>query len=155
MHSTVNIYVFGARNYHQYWLYAFFLVCCCCDTSYIVSVNIQCQATILYTFVVSRAFMAGAASQAGDADSSGHQVSSLVCRGPWMSTVVLYCWCQSDSALVLLYFMILVHDGSEVSCDSYLYTANYNLNNWVWKVSYTKLNLSVKYTVLQKFIVNK
>ena len=48
-----------------------FLVCCCCDTSYIVSVHIQCQASIyIYTFVVSRAFMAGAASQAGDADSS-------------------------------------------------------------------------------------
>ena len=24
----------------------------------------------------------------------GHLVSPLVCRGPWMSTVVLYCWCQ-------------------------------------------------------------
>ena len=42
---------------------------CGCDTSYIVLVHIQCQASI-YTFVVSRAFMAGAASQAGDADSS-------------------------------------------------------------------------------------
>ena len=36
----------------------------------------------IYTFVVSRAFMAGAASQAGDADSPGHMVSPLVCRGP-------------------------------------------------------------------------
>ena len=34
----------------------------------------------------------------------GHLVSPLVCRGPWMSTVVLYCWCHSDSASVLLYF---------------------------------------------------
>ena len=33
-----------------------------------------------------------------------HLVSPLVCRGPWMSTVVLYCWCHSDSASVLLYF---------------------------------------------------
>ena len=33
----------------------------------------------------------------------GHLVSPLVCRGPWMSTVVLYCWCQSDCASVLLY----------------------------------------------------
>ena len=24
----------------------------------------------------------------------GHLVSPLVCRGPWMSTVVLYCWFQ-------------------------------------------------------------
>ena len=34
----------------------------------------------------------------------GHLVSPLVCSGPWMSTVVLYCWCHSDSASVLLYF---------------------------------------------------
>ena len=50
--------------------YAFFLVCCGCDTSYIVSVHIQCQAFIYTLSFVSRAFMAGAASQAGDADSS-------------------------------------------------------------------------------------
>ena len=41
-----------------------------CDTSYIVSVHILCQASYICTFVVSQAFMAGAASQAGDADSS-------------------------------------------------------------------------------------
>ena len=41
---------------------------CGCDTSYIVSVHTQCQASI--HFVVSRAFMAGAASQSGDVDSS-------------------------------------------------------------------------------------
>ena len=35
----------------------------------------------IYTFVVSRAFMAGAASKAGDADSPGHLVPPLVCRG--------------------------------------------------------------------------
>ena len=34
----------------------------------------------------------------------GHLVSPLVCRGLWMSTAVLYCWCHSDSASVLLYF---------------------------------------------------
>ena len=37
----------------------------------------------------------------------GHLVSPLVYRGPWMSTVVLYCWCHSDSASVLLYFTCL------------------------------------------------
>ena len=35
-----------------------------------MSVHIQCQVSIYIPFVVSRAFMAGAASQAGDADSS-------------------------------------------------------------------------------------
>ena len=34
----------------------------------------------------------------------GHLVSPLVYRGMWMSTVVLYGWCHSDSASVLLYF---------------------------------------------------
>ena len=38
----------------------------------------------------------------------GHLVSSPVRRGPWMSTVVLYCWCLSDSASVLLYFTFKV-----------------------------------------------
>ena len=42
------------------------------------------------TFVVSQAFKA----------------SPLVCRGPLMSTLVLYCWCYSDSASVLLYFTL-------------------------------------------------
>ena len=37
----------------------------------------------------------------------GHLISPLVCRGPWMSTVVLYCWCPSDSASVLLYFTFM------------------------------------------------
>ena len=38
----------------------------------------------------------------------GQLVSPLVCRGPWMSTMVLYCWCHSDSASVLLYFTSFV-----------------------------------------------
>ena len=37
---------------------------------------------------------------------SEHLVSPLVCRGPWMSIVVLYCWCHSDGASVLLYFTL-------------------------------------------------
>ena len=39
----------------------------------------------------------------------GHLVSPLVCRDPWMPTVMLYCWCHSDSASVLLYFTFLSH----------------------------------------------
>ena len=38
----------------------------------------------------------------------GRLVSPLVCRGQWMSTV-LYCWCCSDGASVLLYFTFLSH----------------------------------------------
>ena len=58
-------------------------------------------------FVVSRAFMADAASQAGDADSPrapgltpGLQGSVNVHRGALL-------WCHSDSASVLLYFTFL------------------------------------------------
>ena len=36
-------------------------------------------------------------------------VSPLVCRGPWMSNVVLYCWCNSDSASVRLYFTFAIY----------------------------------------------
>ena len=50
--------------------------------------------------------MAGAASQAGDADSSWAPGLTSDLQGPWMSTVVLYCWCHSDSALILLYFTL-------------------------------------------------
>ena len=40
----------------------------------------------------------------------GYLVSSLVCRGPLMSTVVLYCWCHGDGASVLLYFTLYIFD---------------------------------------------
>ena len=36
----------------------------------------------------------------------GQLDSPLLCSGPWMSTVVLYCWCHSDSASVLFYFTL-------------------------------------------------
>ena len=52
----------------------------------------------------------------------GQLVSTLVCRGPWMSTVVLYCWCHSDSASVLLYFTffcILHYTQSEAYTQHY------------------------------------
>ena len=59
---------------------------------------------ILLVILMSRAFMASAASQAGDADSSwapgltsGLQGSVNVHRG-------VLCLCHSDSASVLLYF---------------------------------------------------
>ena len=58
-----------------------------------------------YTFVVSRALMAGAASKAGDADSSRAPGLTSGFQGSVkMSTVVLYCWYRSDSSSLLLYF---------------------------------------------------
>ena len=85
--------------------YAFFLVCCDCDTSYIVSVHIQCQASI-YTLPLCRwhSWWVRLAKQE-TLTPPGHLVSPLVCRGPRMSTLVLYCWCHSDSASVFLYFI--------------------------------------------------
>ena len=84
-------------------------MCCGCDTSYIVSVPIQCQASI-YTLLLCRghSWRVRLANQE-TLTPPGHLVSPLVCRGPWMSTVVLYCWCHSDSASVLLYFTFLSH----------------------------------------------
>ena len=81
--------------------YAFFLVYCGCDTSYIVSVNIQCQASI-YTLSLcrGRSWRVRLAKEE-TLTPPGHLVSPLVCRGPWMSTMVLYCWCHSDGASVL------------------------------------------------------
>ena len=61
----------------------------------------------IYTLVVSRAFMRLAKQET--LTPPGHLVSPPVCRGPWMSTVVLYCWCHSDGASVLLYFTFLSH----------------------------------------------
>ena len=86
------------------WYYAFFLVCCVCDTSYIVLVHIQCQASI-YTLSLCRghSWRVRLAKQV-TLTLPVHLVSPLVCRVPWMSTVVLYCWCHSDGASVLLYF---------------------------------------------------
>ena len=84
--------------------YAYFLVRCGCDTSYIVSVLIQCQASI-YTLSLCRghSWQVRLAKQE-TLTPPGHLVSPLLCRGPWLSIVVLYCWCHSDSASVLMYF---------------------------------------------------
>ena len=83
-------------------LNAFFLVYCGCDTSYIVSFHIQRQAFI-YTLSLCRghSWRVRLAKQE-TLTPPWHMVSPLVCRGPWMSTVVLYCWRHSDNASVLL-----------------------------------------------------
>ena len=86
--------------------YAFFLVCCGCDTSYIVLVYIQCQASICTLSLCRGHSWRVRLAKQETLTLPGHLVSPLVCRGPWMSTVVPYCWCHSDSASVLLYFTL-------------------------------------------------
>ena len=89
--------------------YAFFLVCCGCDTSYIVSVHIQCHAFInIFSLCRGHSWRLRLAKQ-DTLTPPGHLVSPLLCRGPWISTVVLYCWCHLDSPSVLLYFTFLSH----------------------------------------------
>ena len=50
----------------------------------------------------------------------GHLVSPLVCRGPRMSIVVLYCWSHSDSASVLLYlhfyWVVIFRQRRPIAC---------------------------------------
>ena len=77
-----------------------------------MSVQFHCQASMyIFTFVVSRAFMAGAASQAGDADSSrapgltsGLQGSVNVHRG---ALLLVPQW-QCISSFVFYIFVTLV-----------------------------------------------
>ena len=94
-------------------------MCCGCDTSYIVSVHIQFQASI-YTLSLCRgqSWRVRLAKQE-TLTHPGHLVSPLVCRDSWMSTVVLYCWCHSDSVSVLLYFTFGIEPKAN---DSYFIT---------------------------------
>ena len=81
---------------------------CGYDTSFIVSIHIKCQASI-YTLSLCRghSWRMRLAKQE-TITPPGHLVLPLVGRGPWMSTVVLYCWCHSDSASVNLYLTSFV-----------------------------------------------
>ena len=74
-----------------------------------MSVHIQFRAS-MYTLSLCRGhswrvWLAGREALA----PPGRLVSPLVCGGPWVSTMVLYCWCHSDDASVLLYFTFLSH----------------------------------------------
>ena len=117
-----------------------FLVCCGCDTSYIVSVHIQCQAS-KYTLSLCRghSWRVRLAKQE-TLTPPGHLVSPLLCRGPRMSTVVLYYWCHSDSASVILYFTFgLNTDQGRVSSRVAYFTGVIalckNLIFWTFSVS--------------------
>ena len=85
---------------------------CGCDTSYLVSVHIQCQASIYTLSLCSKHSWRVRIAKQEMLTPPGHLVSPLVCRGPWMSTVVLYCWCHSHSASVLLYFTLLLRSST-------------------------------------------
>ena len=102
-------YYSSPRGVRLKCFYAFFLVCCDCDTSYIVSVLIQCQASIYRLSLCRGHSWRVRPAKQETLTPPGHLVSPLVARGLWMSTVVLYCWCHSDSASVLLYFTFLSH----------------------------------------------
>ena len=84
---------------------------------FLYSVHIQCQASI-YTLSLccGHSWRVRLAKQE-TLTPPGHLVSPLLCRGPWISSVVLYCWCHSDSASVLLYF----------TCMPWLYHFSYHL----------------------------
>ena len=58
----------------------------------------------IYTSVVSGAFMAGVASQAGDAESSWAPDLTSGLQGSMNVHRCAYGWCHSDNASVLLYF---------------------------------------------------
>ena len=73
---------FPARGSTEVLSYAFFLGCCGCDTSYIMTVHIQCQ-TSIYTLSLCRghSWRVRLAKQE-TLTSPRHLVSPLVCRGP-------------------------------------------------------------------------
>ena len=93
-------------RFNEFCLGVAFVLCCGCDTSYIVLVNIQFQASI-YTLSLCRghSWRVWLAKQE-TLTPPGHLVSPLVYRGPWMSTVVLYCWYHSDSVSVFCIFFL-------------------------------------------------
>ena len=123
-------------------------MCCGCDTSYIVSVHIQFQASI-YTLLLCRghSWRVRLAKQE-TLTPPGHLVSPLVCRGPWMSTVVLYCWCHSDSASVRLYFTYGMSVIRMVDLET-KYFIHIKLAFLVTKLGKSNLNLLPKVTFLQ------
>ena len=119
-------------------------MCCGCDTSYIVTFHIQCQASI-YTLSLCRghSWRVRLAKQE-TLTTPGHLVSHLVCRGLWMSTVVLYCWCHSDGASVLLYFTCIELRTcdilSRMASQIHLYNSPARRHKWAMKTASSALH---------------
>ena len=145
---------------------------CGCDTSYIVSVHIQFQATInILSLCRGHSWRVRLAKQE-TLTPPGHLVSPLVCRDPWMFTVVLYYWCHSDSASVLLYFTLLwrnhIHIHREnneripriffkkcLKHEQKGYSWNYRyIENMTfeWKVQYTSIFKNIPYIFVHQAI---
>ena len=86
-------------------------MCCGCDTSYNYSVGPHPVSSLHKHPLLcpGHSWRVRLAKQE-TLTPPGHLVSPLVNRGPWMSIVVLYCWCHSDSdsASVILYFTFCI-----------------------------------------------
>ena len=106
VHNTNHMRQYSSpRGVRLKCYYAFFLECCGCDTSYIVSVHIQCLASI-YTLSLCRGHSWRlAASQAGDADSSRAPdlISCLQSVNVHRGTLLLVQQCQCISSSVFKY----------------------------------------------------
>ena len=106
--SVSYVFCISPRGFRLKCYYALFLVCCGCDTSYIGSVHIQCQASI-YTLSLCRghSWRMRLAKQETPTPP-GHLVSPLVCR-------VHECppWCFIAGATVTVHqFFCILHSGS-------------------------------------------
>ena len=102
----------------------------------------------IYTFVVSRAFMAGAASQAGDADSSrapgltsGVQGSANVHRGALLLVPQWQCISSFVFQILLWWMQHLYHDGID-----YCIWTEHNIENCVLDSDWPYARLMTKYT---------
>ena len=99
------------------------------------------------------------ASQAGDADSSRARLTSGL-QGSVMSTVVLYCWCHSDSTSVLLYFTFLSHlfplpcgAGSTVPREGF--NSSVIMPLWLWHFRYSVSPHPVSSLHIYTFVVSR
>ena len=63
-------------------------MCCGCDTSYIALIHTQCQTSIFTLSLCCEHSWRVRLAKQEMLTPPGHLVSPLVCRGPWMSTLV-------------------------------------------------------------------
>ena len=105
---------------------------CDCDTSNIVLIHIQCQASIYTLSLCTGYSWRVRLAKQETLTPPGHLVSPLVCRGPWMSTVLLYCLCHSDSASVLLYFTLITFKNILYMSKYLKYKGHVNIQDWKW-----------------------